>query len=188
LCAAIDGRLRKESKYCPACERVSAERRTVDQARRSAAWYVPIHEAIIARLREHASRPCDFCGRPIGAMKNISKKYCSSACVKKAYEAKIPEIVQACAWCGADYTLEKSHRKFCSEACARASAARDVEVWLAALRAATRERNPDRPCDYCGNFYTPKTSRNRFCTPSCQAKLSGKRVSVLIEPRARRLA
>lgn len=101
---------------------------------------------------------------------------------------RLAELVKTCEWCQQPFRPLMTRQRFCTKACAQAKADRDIEVRLAELRAATRERNPDRPCDYCGKEYTPKTSRNRFCSKACVAMLYGKRVSVLIEPRARRRA
>jgi hypothetical protein len=90
LCAASDGRLRKEHRYCVPCRRLSRDR-----------WYVPnrqrnlaeLRAASVIRLEEHSHRPCDFCGRPIGECKKTSKRYCSRACVLAMYETKRESVL-----------------------------------------------------------------------------------------------
>jgi hypothetical protein len=80
-----DVRLWPEHWYCTPCIEACEQQRRVRSKNHALA---KLRAATVARHQEHEGYLCDFCGKPIGDFKRITKRYCSDYCCKEAHRER----------------------------------------------------------------------------------------------------
>jgi predicted nucleic acid-binding Zn ribbon protein len=141
-----------------------------------------------ATRARRGTRTCVWCDDPIPARRPQGTKYCSPRCRTRAVRARARlTLHKACAYCNQPFETRASRKRFCSERCqVRDEIARRNAKRTAAVRARLGD---DKPCDLCGRPFTPRDMKQRFCSKRCGRLVwESRRISVLIEPRARRSA
>lgn len=124
-----------------------------------------------------AEAVCPECGVKFDR-RYVRSVYCSEAC-RKRHKAQrrstVGKVARKCKLCGAEFTVSRTLRKFCSVECA----ARYADTLTKELHRRSRRRkrfesemNPVsvvHVCRWCGNkFERPRGSKNEYCSPECK--------------------
>ena len=124
-----------------------------------------------------AEAVCPECGVKFDR-RYVRSVYCSEAC-RKRHKARcrstVGKVARKCKLCGAEFTVSRTLRKFCSVECA----ARYADTLTKELHRRSRRRkrfeskmNPVsivHVCRWCGNkFERPRGSKNEYCSPECK--------------------
>lgn len=156
---------------------------------------------------------CIICNKEF-IQKNITQKYCSSTCCKKAWKRRHPDQVNAqqrrrgmeirterlliipdktCPQCGKVFKAIEdrmhSYKTFCSTKCREDNGHKIGSSRRTKRRELDRKNCSERICEFCGNLFDPRIFRPyrtvKTCSKSCSQKLSGRKSRQIPEHKAR---